>query len=70
MKSGFCGAVLQFVPLTDEPTTRASEVPPDPKPSASDIVSKNVFDCATDSRVEKEPFPVLESKAESGIEMF
>ena len=70
VKSGLFAVVLQFVPLTDEPTCRTSEVPPVPNPSVSDIVSRNCFFSAKGSKVEKVPFPEAESTAVSGIEMF
>ena len=62
--------MLQLTVPIDEPVVKTPEVPPEPKPVASDIVSKNCCPAASVSCVEKVPFPSLTSKAESGIEMF
>jgi hypothetical protein len=58
--------VLQFAPVTEDPTVWRSDVPPLPNPVASDIVSKNFVPLNSSSCVEKAPALLL--TADKGME--
>lgn len=58
--------VLQFALLTEGPTCRTGELPPEPHPLASDIEAIKFFFVANGICVWKEPRPLL--KLDDGID--
>ena len=69
VKAGLAPAVLQDAPETEEPTVSTSDVPPDAKPVASDIVRRNSWVTGRVSWNEYVPVFASSLKAESGREM-
>lgn len=70
MNDGVDKVVLQFEPETDEPVVSRFDTPPVPKPSASDMVRMNFCPAGSISWVENDPFWVVMSKEEVGIDTF
>jgi hypothetical protein len=60
--------VLQWLFSTGEPTVKVVDVPPEPNPVLSDIVSRNCIPVGNgNGDIEYEPLPLLNADAGTGI---